>query len=71
MLPYRLVNSLPTPVTMVAKVVPMTYENDRTKIVEAPAEGTRRLEYWWWLLFGLVALLCGEVWMTRRMVKNR
>jgi hypothetical protein len=55
----------------VAKVVPLTYEDDRAKIVEAPAEGTRRQEYWWWLLFGLVALLCGEVWMTRRLVKNR
>jgi hypothetical protein len=30
-----------------------------------------RQELWWCLLLGLIALLCGEVWLTRRIVKNR
>jgi hypothetical protein len=30
-----------------------------------------RQEFWWLLLIGVIVLLCSEVWMTRRMVKNR
>jgi hypothetical protein len=30
-----------------------------------------RPELWWMLLLGLVALLCGEVWLTSRIVRGR
>jgi hypothetical protein len=55
----------------VAKLVPLSYENDR-KQVQQTAPGTEiRQELWLYLLLGMIALLCGEVWLTRRMVKNR
>jgi hypothetical protein len=56
----------------VASLVPgLKYQNDREQLgVEWVGEGSRQ-ELWWWLLLGLIALLCGEVWMTRRMVRNR
>jgi hypothetical protein len=47
------------------------YENDRGGIVAALTTAGQRQEVWWWFLIGLIALLCGEVWMTRRMVRNR
>jgi hypothetical protein len=55
----------------VSRAVPVLYQDDRVEILHAEASGPHRQELWWWLLLGLVALLCGEVWMTRRMVKNR
>jgi hypothetical protein len=55
----------------VAKLVPMTYENDLKQALQT-APGTEiRQELWLYLLLGMIALLCGEVWLTRRMVKNR
>jgi Aerotolerance regulator N-terminal/von Willebrand factor type A domain len=53
----------------VAKVLPMQYENDRETILAARNPGEQRQDWWWVLLLGLVGLLCGEVWMTRRMLK--
>lgn len=35
------------------------------------ATGSARVEWWWYLLLGLIGLLCVEVWMTRRLVMNR
>jgi hypothetical protein len=55
----------------VARILPVQYENDRERMAEARTESGRRQEVWWWFLLGLIALLCGEVWMTRRLVKNR
>jgi hypothetical protein len=55
----------------VSRAVPVRYQDDRAAILRAAAPGQHRQELWWWLLLGLVALLCGEVWMTRRIVKNR
>jgi hypothetical protein len=56
----------------VAAFVPMTYESDRaaltTTVVEA---GTETRELWWWVLSGVVILLCAEVWLTRRIVMSR
>jgi hypothetical protein len=56
----------------VARLMPgLKYQNDREQLaVEWVGENPRQ-ELWRWLLLGLIALLCGEVWMTRRMVKNR
>jgi hypothetical protein len=55
----------------VAKFVPLTYENDRPKMTAALTASSERQELWWWFLIGMIALLCGEVWMTRRIVRNR
>lgn len=56
----------------VSKLVPgLQYQNDPSAMLEAPTTTSQRQLVWWWFLLGLVALLCGEVWMTRRMVKNR
>jgi hypothetical protein len=56
----------------VAQVLPgMKYQNDRAELAASWISEGHRQEMWSWLLLGLVALLCGEVWMTRRMVKRR
>ena len=56
----------------VAKLIPgMKYQNDREQLAEEWISEQHRQELWWWLLLGLIALLCGEVWLTRRIVKNR
>jgi hypothetical protein len=56
----------------VAKFFPtLKYENDREKMTQALVAASERQEVWWWFLLGVVALLCGEVWLTRRIVRNR
>jgi hypothetical protein len=55
----------------VAKQVPMTYEDDHTVMLNTMTLATQRHEVWWLLLAGVVVLLCGEVLMTRWLVKNR
>jgi hypothetical protein len=37
---------------------------------ELVASGQRQ-EVWWWFLVGVIVFLCGEVWMTRRIARNR
>ncbi|HTU88644.1 MAG TPA: VWA domain-containing protein [Gemmataceae bacterium] len=56
----------------VAKLIPgMKYQDGREQMgVEGISEHHRQ-ELWSALLLGLIALLCGEVWLTRRIVKNR
>jgi hypothetical protein len=55
----------------VAKLVPMTYEDDRAAMLNTMTVATQRHEVWWLLLAGVVVLLCAEVLMTRWLVKNR
>jgi hypothetical protein len=56
----------------VAQLVPgLTYPNDRAPLAEEWIRADHRQELWAWLLLGVIALLCGEVWLTRRIVKNR
>src|SRR5262249_26059760 len=56
----------------VAKLLPpIRYENDRQQMTRALVASSQRQEVWWGFLFAVVALLCGEVWMTRRVVRNR
>jgi hypothetical protein len=55
----------------VKKFIPVTYQTDREAIHQAAATSTTRTDLWLYMLLGLIALLCSEVWMTRRMVKNR
>ncbi|MGE3806049.1 MAG: VWA domain-containing protein [Gemmataceae bacterium] len=54
----------------VAELVPITYETDRETILGAAVASFKR-EIWWWLMLAVVFLLLGEVWLTRRIVKNR
>ncbi len=55
----------------VADLIGVRYEDDRGKVIEVWRTGSGRQDLWWYLLVGLVGLLCLEVFMTRRMVKNR
>jgi hypothetical protein len=56
----------------VAKFVPgLTYEDKRDTLQDTLTASSQRQEMWWWFLFGVIGLLCGEVWMTRRMVRGR
>ncbi len=56
----------------VAKLVPgLRYMNNHEQIDQEWISEYHRQELWSWLLLGLIALLCGEVWLTRRIVKNR
>jgi hypothetical protein len=55
----------------VAKIVPMQYESDPKKILTARKASDHADEWGPIFLVGMIVLLCGEVWMTRRMVKNR
>jgi hypothetical protein len=56
----------------VAKQVPgMKYPNNREEMGAEWIRSDSRQELWSALLLGLIALLCGEVWLTRRIVKNR
>lgn len=56
----------------VAKLIPgMTYQNDREQMGQEWVRSHSHQELWSALLLGLIALLCGEVWLTRRIVKNR
>jgi hypothetical protein len=55
----------------VVKAVGVQYEDERDEILGSAEGATSRQEMWWWLLVGLIGLLCLEVWMTRRLVKNR
>jgi hypothetical protein len=56
----------------VGQHVRVTYKDYR----EATAAGAVTAEagpqeLWWWFLLAVVSLLCGEVWLTRRIVRNR
>jgi hypothetical protein len=55
----------------VAELFPVNYENDRERMVTLMASAEQRQDLWYWLLLAVVGLLVCEVWMTRRMVKNR
>jgi hypothetical protein len=55
----------------VAALVPVQYENERRPVAAALVESSQTQDLWWWFMVGVILLLCGEVWMTRRMVKGR
>jgi hypothetical protein len=55
----------------VAKLVPMTYQNDPDEANTDVGTQHERQEFWWAFLLGVIALLCGEVYMTRRIVRGR
>ena len=55
----------------VSEMLPMRYENERNRILPELERSAEKQEVWWWFLLGVILLLCGEVWMTRRIVKAR
>lgn len=42
------------------------YTQDVSQVLAAS-----RQDLWWWLMLGVIGLLCGEVWLTGRIVKGR
>src|SRR5262249_29245464 len=52
----------------VAALLPVTYAIEPGEVLAGPAP-TR--EVWWWLMLGVLGMLSGEVWLTRRIVKGR
>ena len=56
----------------VAALIPgLQYQNQRDSANEEWVGDEQRQEFWWLLLLGAIVLVCAEVWMTRRIVKNR
>jgi Aerotolerance regulator N-terminal/von Willebrand factor type A domain len=51
----------------VKKFMPLTYTTEG----EAEHRAAPSVDIWLYLLLGMIALLCSEVWMTRRMVMHR
>jgi hypothetical protein len=49
----------------------LKYQNEGEQPSEEWISEDHRQELWWWLLLGMIALLCGEVFLTRRIVRNR
>lgn len=50
----------------VADLIGVKYLSDRSEMLA----GTEQ-DLWWWVLLGVIALLCSEVWMTRRIARSR
>jgi hypothetical protein len=52
----------------VASILPVQYVEETSEILggPSPARGI-----WWWLMLAVIAFLCAEVWLTRRIVKGR
>src|SRR5262249_50438896 len=55
----------------VSKLLPMTYENDPGRMTVTTADSDPKQELWGPLLLAVIGLLCGEIWMTSRIVKGR
>jgi hypothetical protein len=55
----------------VKKQVTLQYENDTAAMLTAMTHTTQKIEVWWILLAGVIVLLCGEVLMTRWLVKRQ
>ena len=55
----------------VQEFIPMTYLTDRDARNSPLATELHTQELWWWLMLGVIGLLCAELWMTRRIVRGR
>lgn len=49
----------------------LQYQNDVNAVVRSVLNPDEKQYVWWLLLLGVIGLLCGEIWMTRRMVASR
>jgi hypothetical protein len=56
---------------LLAKRLPILFENDWRGVAEPVAGGTAELPLGWLVMIGVMVLLCGEIWMTRRMAAAR
>jgi hypothetical protein len=50
-----------------ASLVPVHYGNEPAEVVAPEQDSSQALDLWWLVLIGVMAMLCGEVWLTRRM----
>jgi hypothetical protein len=57
--------------TRVAELVPLSYETDANRLLARLVEEANTQEMWWILMLVVVLLLCGEVWLTRRIARAR
>jgi hypothetical protein len=55
----------------VQDLLPMTYLTDHDAKNSPLAAELHTEELWWWLMLGVIGLLCAELWMTRRIVRGR
>ena len=55
----------------VQEFIPMAYLTDRDARNSPLAAELHTQELWWWLMLGVIGLLCAELWMTRRIVRGR
>jgi hypothetical protein len=55
----------------VSRLMPMTYENAAEAGPETLADDRPKQELWWLFFMGVIALLVGEIWLTRRLAKTR
>jgi hypothetical protein len=55
----------------VQDLIAMTYLTDEDPRNSPLAAELHTEEMWWWLMFGVIGLLCAELWMTRRIVRGR
>ena len=54
-----------------ASFVPLEYRSEQQSAAAATVESVQTQDLWWWFMIGVILLLCGEVWMTRRVVRGR
>jgi hypothetical protein len=54
-----------------AKLIGLTFDHDEADEAESAPEELQRQELWLYALIGVILLLGVEVWMTRRLVRNR
>jgi hypothetical protein len=54
---------------LVADLLPIPLQNEPDR--EEASLARPRQDLWWLFLLGVIVLLCGEVWFTRRLVKAR
>ena len=55
----------------IQEFIPMTYLTDHDARNSPLAAELHTEELWWWLMLGVIGLLCAELWMTRRIVRGR
>jgi hypothetical protein len=48
----------------------VNYATETGQVVAELNKSNEQQELWWLLMLGVIALLCGEVWMTRRLAMN-
>jgi hypothetical protein len=51
--------------------VPMTYENAEEAVPVTLADDRPKQDLWSLFFLGVIVVLLGEIWLTRRMAKRR